>query len=80
VVGRYFSIIATKSFSEQGFLSISLIPLSFISSNNLLLDEAVKITMFLDSIHPSSFNEFIKSNPLNSGMAKSNRIRSYFSS
>ena len=50
VLGRYFSISFVNCSNENGFLNISLIPLSFICSKTLASDEAVKITMFFCTI------------------------------
>ncbi|MGA7977946.1 MAG: hypothetical protein WB975_11975, partial [Nitrososphaeraceae archaeon] len=43
----------TAEISEKVRLNTSLTPLFFISSNTLRSDEAVKITIFFDSIMPS---------------------------
>jgi len=50
-----------------------------ISWSKSWFDEAVKITIFLDFINPSSFSERSTSIPLKSGIAKSSKIRSKFS-
>jgi hypothetical protein len=77
-LGRYFSINSVNFSNENGFLNISFIPEFFNCSKTFASDEAVKITMFF-SISSSLVNDWITSWPLNSGMAKSNKIRSKFS-
>ena len=76
VLGRYFSINSVNCSNENGFLNISLIPVFFICSKTGRSDEAVKMTIFFDSILPSCWSDLITSSPVNSGMAKSNIIRS----
>jgi hypothetical protein len=72
---------STRSSIDSGFLSTPLAPedsISFMSSS--LTEEAVNINTLFDFSRSSFFNALKISNPLNSGIARSNSIASNLSS
>ena len=54
--GRYICINFIRSSNEKGLLNVSFTPISLNSLDRISF-EAVKTTMFLDFINPSSFND-----------------------